>query len=194
MPQLNVTHKLYDIWAVLCRQEKTCFMSYTGSYIEWIEWDNEAITPQSASSIECTCPKQDRRVFIVWLFMAAVNVPTPYKYQYRNEIWFWGEYKKPHGKQITHSKDIEETVVLQPDILKMLWATTESQSKCGAPSISLQPLICFPSGFLFSALFLILILFPTSGNFPTAAFMMIWPAYCYDHHNCASFFVLCFQF
>ena len=95
-----------------------------------------------------------------------------------NGTSIWGDYKRLQRKRITHSKDMGETVTLQQDITEVLGTTTPSQPKPGTPSISLQPLICFPLGLLISVLFLALILFPISGNFPTAVFPLIWHGHC----------------
>jgi hypothetical protein len=59
----------------------------------------------------------------------------------------WGDYKRLQTKRITHLKDRVETVTLQQDITEILGTTTQSQPKHGTSSISLQPLIRFPSGF-----------------------------------------------
>ena len=91
-----------------------------------------------------------------------------------NGTSIWGDYKRLQRKRITHSKDMGETVTLQQDITEVLGTTTQSQAKYGTPSISLQPLIRFPSGFLIFDLFLSLILFPISSNFPTAVLPLIW--------------------
>ena len=85
----------------------------------------------------------------------------------------WRDYKRLQRKRITHSKDMGETVTLQQDITEVLATTTQSQTKYGTPSISLQPLIRFPSGLWIFVLFLALILFPTSSNFPTAVLALI---------------------
>jgi hypothetical protein len=58
----------------------------------------------------------------------------------------------------------------------------------------LQPLIRFPSCFLISILFVCLVSFPISGNFPTVDFLLIGHKHWYCLCNYAPIPLLCFQF
>ena len=128
--------------------------------------------------------------YLWWLCM----LPHQMALESVNGSSMWGDYKILQRKRITNSKDMGETVTLQQDIAEVLGTTTQSQAKYGTPSISLQPLIRFPSAFLIFDLFLSLILFPISSNFPTAVLALIWHGDWCCQCNHVPISLLCFQF